>query len=52
MYLDDINNLNKANEALKGEIKVLKAYIEGLEYSMRRGSKITINNEVNNEPKN
>ena len=47
MYLADIQKLLAANAAQKEEIKRMQAYIDGLQYALRNGVRVTIkNNEV------
>ena len=45
LYLKDINQLLAANAAQKEEIKRLQAYIDGLQYALRNGVRVTIKNE-------
>jgi|GEM_PF-1242471 len=43
-YLEEMEALNKAVRALKAENAELKAYIDGMQYAICRGHRITINN--------
>lgn len=47
LYLSDMQKLLAANAAQKEEIKRMQAYIDGLQYALRNGVRVTIkNNEV------
>lgn len=49
IYLKDIQGLLDNNKALKAENERLRAYIQGIEYAIRRNTRIEIHN--NNEGK-